>query len=110
MRRKLPSNAALTAFEIAVRHGSFARAASELAVTGGANDLSSIQRDLTPVPIAQHPDWDLKDMIPMEIQAYYERLCRRDCVCFKSPADSTAHPARIAPAPPARKARSPTLG
>ena len=35
MRRKLPSNAALMAFEAAARHGSFARAADELALTEG---------------------------------------------------------------------------
>lgn len=36
MRRKIPSNAALIAFEAAARHGSFARAADELAFTEGA--------------------------------------------------------------------------
>jgi len=36
MRRKLPSTAALLAFEAAARHGSFARAADELALTEGA--------------------------------------------------------------------------
>ncbi|WDS37452.1 LysR substrate-binding domain-containing protein [Pseudoxanthomonas sp.] len=36
MRRKIPSSAALTAFEAAARHGSFARAAAELALTEGA--------------------------------------------------------------------------
>jgi DNA-binding transcriptional LysR family regulator len=36
MRRKIPSNAALMAFEAAARHGSFARAAGELALTEGA--------------------------------------------------------------------------
>ena len=36
MRRKIPSNAALLAFEAAARHGSFARAADELALTEGA--------------------------------------------------------------------------
>ncbi|MBB5367337.1 MULTISPECIES: LysR substrate-binding domain-containing protein [unclassified Janthinobacterium] len=36
MRRKLPSNAALMAFEAAARHGSFARAAEELSLTEGA--------------------------------------------------------------------------
>lgn len=36
MRRKLPSNSALLAFEAAARHGSFVRAASELALTEGA--------------------------------------------------------------------------
>ncbi|CAK9886781.1 MAG: Glycine cleavage system transcriptional activator [Candidatus Erwinia impunctatus] len=36
MRKKLPSNASLVAFESAVRHGSFARAAEELSVTEGA--------------------------------------------------------------------------
>jgi len=30
MRRKIPSNSALMAFESAARHGSFARAADEL--------------------------------------------------------------------------------
>lgn len=36
MRRKIPSHTALTAFEAAARHGSFARAADELALTEGA--------------------------------------------------------------------------
>ena len=36
MRRKIPSNAALMAFETAARHGSFARAAEELFLTEGA--------------------------------------------------------------------------
>ncbi|VVD65467.1 LysR family transcriptional regulator [Pandoraea iniqua] len=36
MRRKIPSNSALQAFEAAARHGSFARAADELALTEGA--------------------------------------------------------------------------
>lgn len=36
MRRKIPSHSALMAFEAAARHGSFARAADELALTEGA--------------------------------------------------------------------------
>ncbi|MDK4714046.1 LysR substrate-binding domain-containing protein [Rhizobium sp. CNPSo 4039] len=36
MRRKIPSNSALLAFEASARHGSFARAAEELALTEGA--------------------------------------------------------------------------
>lgn len=36
MPRRLPGNAALLAFEAAARHGSFARAAAELALTEGA--------------------------------------------------------------------------
>ena len=36
MRRQIPSNSALLAFEAAARHGSFARAADELALTEGA--------------------------------------------------------------------------
>lgn len=36
MRRKIPSNSALMAFEASARHGSFARAAHELALTEGA--------------------------------------------------------------------------
>lgn len=36
MRRKIPSNRSLIAFEAAARHGSFARAASELSLTEGA--------------------------------------------------------------------------
>jgi len=36
MRRKVPSNSALMAFEAAARHGIFARAADELALTEGA--------------------------------------------------------------------------
>jgi DNA-binding transcriptional LysR family regulator len=36
MRRKIPSNAALLAFEAAARHNSFARAAEELSLTEGA--------------------------------------------------------------------------
>lgn len=36
MRRKIPSNTSLMAFETAARHGSFARAAEELSLTEGA--------------------------------------------------------------------------
>lgn len=36
MRRKIPSNSALLAFEASARHGSFVRAADELALTEGA--------------------------------------------------------------------------
>ncbi|TWB54659.1 LysR family transcriptional regulator [Rhizobium sp. ERR 922] len=36
MRRKIPSNSALLAFEASARHGSFVRAAEELALTEGA--------------------------------------------------------------------------
>lgn len=36
MRRRIPSNSSLMAFEAAARHGSFARAAEELALTEGA--------------------------------------------------------------------------
>ncbi|KIZ40997.1 LysR family transcriptional regulator, partial [Rhodopseudomonas palustris] len=36
MRRKIPSNSALMAFEASARHGNFARAADELALTEGA--------------------------------------------------------------------------
>ncbi len=36
MRRKIPSNSALMAFEASARHGSFARAADEMALTEGA--------------------------------------------------------------------------
>ena len=36
MRRKIPSNSSLMAFEAAARHGNFARAAEELALTEGA--------------------------------------------------------------------------
>ena len=36
MRRKIPSSASLQAFDAAARHGSFARAAEELALTEGA--------------------------------------------------------------------------
>lgn len=36
MRRKIPSNTSLMAFEAAARHGSFARAANELSLTEGA--------------------------------------------------------------------------
>jgi LysR family glycine cleavage system transcriptional activator len=36
MRRKIPSTAALAAFESAARHQSFTRAASELAITQSA--------------------------------------------------------------------------
>jgi DNA-binding transcriptional LysR family regulator len=36
VRRKIPSNSALIAFEASARHGSFARAADELALTEGA--------------------------------------------------------------------------
>ena len=36
MRRRIPSNTSLIAFEAAARHGSFARAAEELFLTEGA--------------------------------------------------------------------------
>lgn len=36
MRRKIPSTAALVAFEASARHQSFTRAADELALTQGA--------------------------------------------------------------------------
>ena len=36
MRRQIPSNTSLIAFEAAARHGSFARAAEELFLTEGA--------------------------------------------------------------------------
>jgi len=36
MRRKIPSTSGLIAFEVAARHGSFAKAASELALTESA--------------------------------------------------------------------------
>jgi len=38
-------------------------------------DLATIQRELTPVLVAQHPDWDLKEWIAMELQVYHARLC-----------------------------------
>lgn len=41
------------------------------------DDLPGIQKNLTPILAAQHPDWDLQDWIAMEIQAYYERVCRK---------------------------------
>ncbi|WP_262140746.1 LysR family transcriptional regulator, partial [Serratia ficaria] len=36
MRKKIPSSASLQAFDAAARHGNFARAAEELALTEGA--------------------------------------------------------------------------
>lgn len=38
-------------------------------------DLPTIQRELTPVLRAQHPDWDLSDWIAGEIQVFHTRLC-----------------------------------
>lgn len=38
-------------------------------------DFATIQRELTPVLVAQHPDWDLKEWIAMELQVYHTRLC-----------------------------------
>ena len=45
MRRKIPSNAALMAFEAAARHGSFARAAAELSLTEGAISRQQLPAD-----------------------------------------------------------------
>lgn len=33
------------------------------------NDLATIQKELAPILEAQHPDWDLKDWIAMEVQS-----------------------------------------
>jgi len=58
------------------QHMDFAR--EEVAKLCAAGKLlPDIQKELTPVLTAQHPDWDLKDWIGMEIQVYYERLCRK---------------------------------
>ncbi|MCW7541284.1 MBL fold metallo-hydrolase [Aquabacterium sp. A7-Y] len=38
-------------------------------------DLASIQKDLTPLLRAQHPDWELQDWIANEILVYHTRLC-----------------------------------
>lgn len=48
---------------------------TELCAAG--KDLPEIQKELTPILEAQHADWELKDWIGMEIQVYYERLCRK---------------------------------
>lgn len=40
-------------------------------------DLETIQRELTPVLRAQHPDWDLPDWIANEIRVYHARLCAK---------------------------------
>lgn len=62
--------------EAAAHHMDVARQEVEQRCAAG-HDMQRIQKELTPVLAAQHPDWDLKDWIPMEVQAYYERLCRR---------------------------------
>ncbi|WP_431257251.1 MBL fold metallo-hydrolase [Roseateles chitinivorans] len=41
------------------------------------DELAKIQKELTPVLVAQHPDWDLKDWIPMEIMVNHTRLCAK---------------------------------
>ncbi|MFZ6678788.1 MBL fold metallo-hydrolase [Undibacterium sp. Tian12W] len=62
--------------EASAQHMDFAR--EEVAKSCAAGkQLPDIQKELTPVLAAQHPDWDLKDWISMEIQVYYERLCRK---------------------------------
>lgn len=62
--------------DAAARHMDVAREEVSRRCAAG-NALADIQKELTPVLEAQHPDWDLKDWIGMEIQVYYERLCRK---------------------------------
>ena len=38
-------------------------------------NLATMQREMTPLLRAQHPDWDLQDWIANEIQVYRARLC-----------------------------------
>ncbi|MFZ6708088.1 MBL fold metallo-hydrolase [Undibacterium sp. TC9W] len=62
--------------EASAQHMDFAR--EEVAKSCAAGkQLPDIQKELTPILAAQHPDWDLKDWISMEIQVYYERLCHK---------------------------------
>lgn len=62
--------------EAAANHMDVAQAEVQRGCAAG-KDLPTLQKELTPVLAAQHPDWDLQDWIPMEIQVYYERLCRQ---------------------------------
>jgi glyoxylase-like metal-dependent hydrolase (beta-lactamase superfamily II) len=62
--------------EAAAHHMDVARAEVTRGCAAG-KDLPTLQKELTPLLAAQHPDWDLQDWIPMEIQVYYERLCRQ---------------------------------
>ncbi|EJL77543.1 Zn-dependent hydrolase, glyoxylase [Polaromonas sp. CF318] len=41
-------------------------------------DLPTLQKELTPMLRAQHPDWDLPQWIPVSIQVYHARLCAPD--------------------------------
>lgn len=61
--------------DVAAQHMDFASQAVTQRCAAG-DDLPTIQRDLKPLFIAQHPDWSVQEMIGMEIQAYYERQCR----------------------------------
>ncbi|MFZ6658958.1 MBL fold metallo-hydrolase [Undibacterium sp. TJN19] len=62
--------------DASARHMDIAREeVSRLCAAG--KGLDDIQNLLIPVLTAQHPDWDLKDWIGMEVQVYYERLCHK---------------------------------
>jgi len=37
--------------------------------------LATMQKEMTPQLLAQHPDWDLQNWIASEIQVYHVRLC-----------------------------------
>ena len=52
--------------------------AREAVVSGCAagKTLGDLQQEATPLLAAQHPDWQLKDWIAMEIQVNHARLCR----------------------------------
>ncbi len=61
--------------ETAAAHLDFVQTAVAQRCAAG-KDLATMQKELTPMLEAQHPDWELKDWIAMEVQAYYQRLCR----------------------------------
>lgn len=62
--------------DASARHMDVARREVKQRCAAGHN-LQRIQKELTPILEGQHPDWELRDWIGMEVQAYYERLCNK---------------------------------
>ena len=58
----------------AARHLDTARAEVAKRCSAGQG-IDSILKEVEPLLLAQHPDWDLKDWVPNEIRVYYTRLC-----------------------------------
>jgi len=58
----------------AARHLDVVRAEVTRRCAAG-QDLPTMQKELVPILRAQHPDWDLPQWIPGEIQVHHARLC-----------------------------------